>query len=142
MEDATGVNVNFYCCPDTDQDEVIKRTIVATYSGHKYFQTSFDIPTGLQLTHKLLFTLFRNLIWHLDDYTWCRNEEKMVNSVANLNIDVSNLFVNIMDILIADITHELVNDGQPTYKFLNKSENIGLLWHNNDTNANVDVDYR
>ena len=54
-------------------------------------------------------------------------EEKMVNSVANLNISVSNLFVNIMDILIADITHELVNDGQPTYKFLNKSENIGLL---------------
>ena len=37
-------------------------------------------------------------------------EEKMVNSVANLNIDVSNLFVHIMDMLMAEITHALVND--------------------------------
>ena len=38
------------------------------------------------------------------------NEEKMVNSVANLNIDVSNLFVHIMDTLMAEITHGLVKE--------------------------------
>ena len=42
------------------------------------------------------------------------NQEKMLNSVANLNIDVSNLFVHIMDTLMAEITHGLVNDRQPT----------------------------
>ena len=36
------------------------------------------------------------------------NQEKMVNSVANLNIDVSNLCVHIMDMLMAEITHGLV----------------------------------
>ena len=41
-------------------------------------------------------------------------EEKMVNSVANLNIDVSNLFVHIMDVLMAETTHGLVKDRQPT----------------------------
>ena len=41
-------------------------------------------------------------------------EEKMVNSVANLNIDVSNLFVNIMDIFIAETTHVVVKDQPPT----------------------------
>jgi hypothetical protein len=41
-------------------------------------------------------------------------KEKMVISVANLNIDVSNLFVHIMDKLMADITHGLVQDRQPT----------------------------
>ena len=41
-------------------------------------------------------------------------KEKMVNSVANLNIDVSNLFVHIMDMLLAEITHELVKDLRPT----------------------------
>ena len=41
-------------------------------------------------------------------------EEKMVNSVANLNIDVSNLFVNIMDIFIAEITRAVDNDQPPT----------------------------
>ena len=35
-------------------------------------------------------------------------EEKMVNSVANLNIDVANFFVHIMDMLMAEITHGLV----------------------------------
>jgi len=43
-------------------------------------------------------------------------EEKMVNSVANLNISVSNLFVNIMDMLMADITHGVVNNRLPTQK--------------------------
>ena len=42
------------------------------------------------------------------------NEEKMVNSVANLNIDVSNLFVHIMDILMSDIAHVVDNDQPPT----------------------------
>ena len=42
------------------------------------------------------------------------NQEKMVNSVANLNIDVSNLFVHIMDTLMAEITRGKVNDRQPT----------------------------
>ena len=42
------------------------------------------------------------------------DEKKMVNSVASLNIDVSNLFVHIMDKLMADITHGLVQDRQPT----------------------------
>ena len=37
-------------------------------------------------------------------------KEKMVNSVANLNIDVSNLFVNIMEKLMAKITHGVVNN--------------------------------
>ena len=37
-------------------------------------------------------------------------KEKMVISVANLNIDVSNLFVHIMDMLMAEITHGVVND--------------------------------
>ena len=41
-------------------------------------------------------------------------EEKMVNSVANLNIDVSNLFVNIMDIFIAEITRVVDNVQPPT----------------------------
>ena len=41
-------------------------------------------------------------------------EEKMVNSVANLNIDVSNLFVHIMDILMSDIAHVVDNDQPPT----------------------------
>ena len=41
-------------------------------------------------------------------------EEKMVNSVANLNIYVSNLFVNIVDIFIAEITHVVVKDQPPT----------------------------
>ena len=40
----------------------------------------------------------------------------MVNSVANLNISVSNLFVNIMDMLMADITHGIVNNRLPTQK--------------------------
>ena len=35
-------------------------------------------------------------------------EEKMVNSVANLNIDVANFFVHIMDMLMAEINHGLV----------------------------------
>ena len=38
------------------------------------------------------------------------DEKKMVNSVANLNIDVSNLFVHIMDTLMAEITRMLGND--------------------------------
>ena len=42
------------------------------------------------------------------------DEKKMVNSVANLNIDLSNLFVHIMDMLLAEITHELVKDRRPT----------------------------
>jgi len=42
------------------------------------------------------------------------DEKKMVNSIANLNIDVSNLFVHIMDKLMAEITYELVNERQPT----------------------------
>ena len=37
-------------------------------------------------------------------------KEKMVIRVANLNIDVSNLFVHIMDILMAEITHGVVKD--------------------------------
>jgi hypothetical protein len=37
-------------------------------------------------------------------------KEKMVNSVANLNIDVSNLFVNTRDKLMAKITHDIVNN--------------------------------
>ena len=40
----------------------------------------------------------------------------MVISVANLNIDVSNLFVHIMDTLMAEITYGIVKDRQPTYK--------------------------
>ena len=43
-------------------------------------------------------------------------KEKMVISVANLNIDVSNLFVHIMDTLMAEITYGIVKDRQPTYK--------------------------
>jgi len=39
-----------------------------------------------------------------------------VISVANLNIDVSNLFVHIMDTLMAEITYGIVKDRQPTYK--------------------------
>ena len=39
-------------------------------------------------------------------------KEKMVISVANLNIDVSNLFVNIIYIPMAEITHEVVSDRQ------------------------------
>jgi hypothetical protein len=38
------------------------------------------------------------------------DEEKMVISVANLNIDVSNLFVNTRDKLMAKITHDIVNN--------------------------------
>ena len=41
-------------------------------------------------------------------------KEKMVISVANLNIDVSNLFVHIMDKLMAEITYGIVKDRQPT----------------------------
>ena len=41
-------------------------------------------------------------------------KEKMVISVANLNIDVSNLFVHIMDTLMAEITHGLVKERQPS----------------------------
>ena len=41
-------------------------------------------------------------------------KEKMVISVANLNIDVSNLCVHIMDKLMAEITHGIVKDRQPT----------------------------
>ena len=37
-------------------------------------------------------------------------EEKMVNSVANLNIDVANFFVHIMDTLMAEITHGIVKE--------------------------------
>ena len=37
-------------------------------------------------------------------------KEKMVISVANLNIDVSNLFVHIIDILMAEIAHGVVKD--------------------------------
>jgi len=37
----------------------------------------------------------------------------LVNSVANLSIDVSNLFMNIMDIFIAEITHVVVSDRPP-----------------------------
>ena len=40
-------------------------------------------------------------------------KEKMVISVANLNIDVSNLFMNIMDIFIAEITYVVVSDRPP-----------------------------
>ena len=36
--------------------------------------------------------------------------KKMVNSVASLNIDVSNLFVHIMETLMAEITHGVVKD--------------------------------
>ena len=43
-------------------------------------------------------------------------KEKMVISVANLNIDVSNLCVHIMDKLMAEITYGIVKDRQPTYK--------------------------
>ena len=42
------------------------------------------------------------------------DEKKMVNSVANLNIDVSNLFVNIIYIPIAEIAHGLGNDRSST----------------------------
>ena len=49
-----------------------------------------------------------------DDYIWRRRDEKVVNSVANLNIYVSNLFVNIMDIFIAEITRVVNNDQPPT----------------------------
>ena len=42
------------------------------------------------------------------------DKEKMVISVANLNIDVSNLFVHIMDTLMAEITHGLVKERQPS----------------------------
>ena len=42
------------------------------------------------------------------------DEKKMVNSAANLNIDVSNLFAHIMDMLMAEITHGLVKDRRPT----------------------------
>ena len=38
------------------------------------------------------------------------DEKKMVNSVASLNIDVSNLFVHIIDILMAEIAHGVVKD--------------------------------
>ena len=41
-------------------------------------------------------------------------EEKMVNSVANLNMMVSNFFVNIMDIFIAEITRVIDNNQPPT----------------------------
>ena len=41
------------------------------------------------------------------------DEEKMVISVANLNVDVSNLFMNIMDIFIAEITYVVVSDRPP-----------------------------
>jgi hypothetical protein len=41
-------------------------------------------------------------------------EEKMVNSVANLNIYVSNFFVKIMDIFIAEIARVIDNDQPPT----------------------------
>ena len=40
------------------------------------------------------------------------DEKKMVNSVANLDIDVSNLFVNIIYIPMAEIAHGLGNDRQ------------------------------
>ena len=42
------------------------------------------------------------------------DEAKVVNSVANLNIDVSYLFVHIMDTLIAEIIHVVANDRPPT----------------------------
>ena len=42
------------------------------------------------------------------------DEEKMVNSVANLKVDVSNWFVNIVDIFIADIVRMVANDRLPT----------------------------
>ena len=42
------------------------------------------------------------------------DEKKMVNSVASLNIDVSNLFVHIMETLMAEIIHGLDKDRQPT----------------------------
>ena len=51
-------------------------------------------------------------------------EEKMVNSVANLNISVSNLFVNIVDMLMADITHGVVNNRLPTQKLALKRVSI------------------
>ena len=41
-------------------------------------------------------------------------KEKMVISVANLNIDVSNLCVHIMDKLMAEITYGIVKDRQTT----------------------------
>jgi len=41
-------------------------------------------------------------------------EEKMVNSVANLNMMVSIFFVNIMDIFIAEITRVIDNNQLPT----------------------------
>ena len=37
------------------------------------------------------------------------NEEKMVNSVANLNIDVSNISVNTIYTPMPEIAHEVVN---------------------------------
>ena len=57
---------------DTDQYEVIKRTIFATFSHHKYFQTSIGISRGLHLTNKLLKVILT--IWMLifDDYMWRR----------------------------------------------------------------------
>ena len=41
-------------------------------------------------------------------------DDKVVNSVANLIIDVSKLFVHIMDTLIAEITNTLTNNQPPT----------------------------
>ena len=71
----------------------------------------------------------------------------MVNSIANLNISVSNLFVNIMDMFVAEITRVVDNNQQPTYKLAlvslifqsrpifpllfsrkTRTGNIGLLW--------------
>ena len=42
------------------------------------------------------------------------DEEKMVISVANLKVDVSNWFVNIVDMFIADIVCMVANDRLPT----------------------------
>ena len=44
------------------------------------------------------------------------DEKKMVNSVANLNIDVSNLFLHIIYIPMAEIAHGVVSDRPSTLK--------------------------
>ena len=51
----------FVNCKDTDQDEVTKRMIVTTFSGHRYLQTNFDTSTSLKLTNKLFKVIPNNL---------------------------------------------------------------------------------
>ena len=52
--------------------------------------------------------------WYLTIIRYVVGKEKMVIRVADLNIDVSNLFVHIMDILMSDIAHVVDNDQPPT----------------------------